>query len=147
MVEIFGFHVAKLDIRLHARELETDRAREAVAAARRRARARAAALDTLIVSGTVVGRRRRSARSTLTERAARVVPLFETVDDLDRRAGDPRRAARATSAIACGARRASEVMVGYSDSGKDGGYLAAQWAIYRAQEELADVARARTASS
>ena len=32
-------------------------------------------------------------------------------------------------------------MVGYSDSGKDGGYLAAQWAIYRAQEELADVAR------
>jgi phosphoenolpyruvate carboxylase len=31
-------------------------------------------------------------------------------------------------------------MVGYSDSGKDGGYLAAQWAIYRAQEELAAVA-------
>jgi phosphoenolpyruvate carboxylase len=35
---------------------------------------------------------------------------------------------------------AVEVMVGYSDSGKDGGYLAAQWAIYRAQEELAAVA-------
>ena len=34
-----------------------------------------------------------------------------------------------------------EVMVGYSDSGKDGGYLAAQWAIYRAQEALAEVAR------
>jgi phosphoenolpyruvate carboxylase len=33
------------------------------------------------------------------------------------------------------------VMVGYSDSGKDGGYLAGQWAIYRAQEELAGVAR------
>ena len=33
MVELFGFHVAKLDIRLHARDLETDRAREAVAAA------------------------------------------------------------------------------------------------------------------
>ena len=32
-------------------------------------------------------------------------------------------------------------MVGYSDSGKDGGYLAAQWAIYRAQEALAAVAR------
>ena len=32
-------------------------------------------------------------------------------------------------------------MVGYSDSGKDSGYLAAQWAIYRAQEALADVAR------
>ena len=34
----------------------------------------------------------------------------------------------------------AEVMVGYSDSGKDGGYLAAQWSIYRAQEELAAVA-------
>jgi phosphoenolpyruvate carboxylase len=33
------------------------------------------------------------------------------------------------------------VMVGYSDSGKDGGYLAAQWAIYRAQESLAETAR------
>src|SRR5215207_2663557 len=32
-------------------------------------------------------------------------------------------------------------MVGYSDSGKDGGYLAARWAIYRAQETLAAVAR------
>jgi phosphoenolpyruvate carboxylase len=32
-------------------------------------------------------------------------------------------------------------MVGYSDSGKDGGYLAAQWSIYRAQERLAEVAR------
>ena len=38
-------------------------------------------------------------------------------------------------------------MVGYSDSGKDGGYLAAQWAIHRAQEELAETARASTASS
>src|SRR5204863_4999944 len=35
-----------------------------------------------------------------------------------------------------------EVMVGYSDSGKDGGYLAAQWAIHRAQEGLAEAARA-----
>ena len=33
-------------------------------------------------------------------------------------------------------------MVGYSDSGKDSGYLAAQWAIYRAQEALADRRRA-----
>ena len=30
-VELFGFHVAKLDIRLHARDLGTDRARDAVA--------------------------------------------------------------------------------------------------------------------
>ena len=37
-------------------------------------------------------------------------------------------------------------MVGYSDSGKDGGYLAAQWEIYRAQEELAAVAKRRGSS-
>lgn len=34
------------------------------------------------------------------------------------------------------------VMVGYSDSTKDGGYLAAVWALYRAQAEMARVARA-----
>ena len=33
-----------------------------------------------------------------------------------------------------------EVMVGYSDSAKDGGYLAAQWHIHRAQAALAEVA-------
>ena len=34
-------------------------------------------------------------------------------------------------------------MVGYSDSGKDGGYLTAQWEIFRAQEELARLAAER----
>ncbi|MCX7691718.1 phosphoenolpyruvate carboxylase [Thermoflexus sp.] len=34
------------------------------------------------------------------------------------------------------------VMVGYSDSTKDGGYLAAVWALYRAQAEMVRVARA-----
>ncbi len=36
-----------------------------------------------------------------------------------------------------------EVMVGYSDSAKDEGFLAAQWSIYVAQEELATTARGR----
>jgi phosphoenolpyruvate carboxylase len=34
-------------------------------------------------------------------------------------------------------------MVGYSDSGKDGGYLTAQWEIFRAQERLAALAYER----
>ncbi|HEU5363070.1 MAG TPA: phosphoenolpyruvate carboxylase [Gaiellaceae bacterium] len=134
MVETFGFHIAKLDVRLHARDLGGDRAREALAAAAEARRVHGqVALDTLVVSGTSSHADVQRARS-LTE--LRVVPLFETVDDLaaapaivDRMlADDP---------------QPTEVMVGYSDSGKDGGYLAAQWAIYRAQEELADVARRR----
>src|SRR5260370_17136468 len=36
----------------------------------------------------------------------------------------------------------NQVMVGYSDSSKDGGYLAATWATYRAQQHLARAAAA-----
>ncbi len=131
MVEIFGFHVAKLDVRLHARELGEPRAREALAAA---AEARAVhgpeALDTLIISGTSSADDVRRARA-LTDLS--VVPLFETVDDLAAAPG-------ILDELLQEHLGPVEVMVGYSDSGKDGGYLAAQWAIYRAQEELAAVA-------
>jgi phosphoenolpyruvate carboxylase len=36
-----------------------------------------------------------------------------------------------------------EVMLGYSDSNKDGGYLTANWALYRAELALVDASRAR----
>ena len=55
------------------------------------------------------------------------------------------RSSRRSSTAARG--RRLEVMVGYSDSGKDGGYLAAQWEIYRAQEELTRIAADRGTSS
>jgi phosphoenolpyruvate carboxylase len=132
MVETFRFHVAKLDVRLHARDLDGDRAREALDAAAEARRLHGAdALDTLIVSGTSSLEDVRRARS-LTE--LKVVPLFETVDDLEA-------APTIVDELLAEDPRPTEVMVGYSDSGKDGGYLAAQWAIYRAQEELAEVAR------
>ncbi len=142
MVEIFGFHVAKLDVRLHAQELSTERAREAVNAAEAaRRRHGAAALDTLIVSGTSSADDILRAFDLTTEPLS-IVPLFETVDDLDRAPqifdsllGDKRFAARVSERGG-----SAEVMVGYSDSGKDSGYFAAQWAIYRAQESLAQVA-------
>ena len=41
---------------------------------------------------------------------------------------------------------AQEVMLGYSDSNKDGGYLTANWALYRAELALVDGARAGAAS-
>jgi phosphoenolpyruvate carboxylase len=132
MVETFRFHVAKLDVRLHARDLDGERAREALDAAAEARRLHGAdALDTLIVSGTSSLEDVRRARS-LTE--LKVVPLFETVDDLEA-------APTIVDELLAEDPRPTEVMVGYSDSGKDGGYLAAQWAIYRAQEELAEVAR------
>ena len=67
-----------------------------------------------------------------------IVPLFETIDDLSG-AGAIMRAALALPAWrALVARRGDrqEVMLGYSDSNKDGGYLAANWALYRAEREL-----------
>jgi phosphoenolpyruvate carboxylase len=72
-----------------------------------------------------------------------VVPLFETLDDL-RGAADVLRALLADPVYArqLAARgRRQEVMLGYSDSGKDAGILASSWALYVAQEELAAVCR------
>ncbi len=79
----------------------------------------------------------------LTRRAGatlRLAPLFETLADLDRRAGDdgdalrharlPRLAPRAT-------RDRQLIMLGYSDSGKDSGFVSSQWALHVAQERLA----------
>ena len=73
-----------------------------------------------------------------------VVPLFETIDDLQR-AGATVEALLALPAYrrlvaARGDRQ--EVMVGYSDSNKDGGYLTAQWALYQAEVDLVRVTRA-----
>jgi phosphoenolpyruvate carboxylase len=63
--------------------------------------------------------------------AANVVPLFESVEAL-------RAAPHIYEELLCG-----EVMVGYSDSAKDAGYLAAQWEIRSALVALAAVARRR----
>ncbi len=144
-VELFGFHVAKLDVRLHSREIRepTERTHETFAAvAAARALHGPQALDTVIVSAT------ESAGDVLavldlTDEPVSVVPLFETISDLQTAQNtmrellaEPRYAQRVAER---GGR--IEVMVGYSDSGKDGGYLAARWAIYEAQERLTEVAR------
>jgi len=112
-VEIFGLHLAKLDVRVHAREGE-ERIRgllDGVAAAR--ARHGAQALDTVIVSGTSsAGDVRRI--HELSAEPLSFVPLFESVADL--------RAAPAIYEELLDTIGCSEVMVGYSDSAKDAGY-------------------------
>ena len=73
-----------------------------------------------------------------------IVPLFETIADLEH-GGEVMAAlfADPTYGELLDRRgRAQEVMVGYSDSTKDGGYLTANWSLYRAQEQLVDVAAA-----
>lgn len=71
-----------------------------------------------------------------------IVPLFETRDDLAR-SGEVMRSlfkdpVYARQLEARGKRQ--EVMLGYSDSAKDVGVVAAAWELYLAQEELAEVA-------
>ena len=81
----------------------------------------------------------------LTDEKVAVVPLFETIADLESAADTVRELLadeRYGTRVAERGNRL-EVMVGYSDSGKDGGYLASQWGTYRAQEALAEVARER----
>jgi phosphoenolpyruvate carboxylase len=78
-----------------------------------------------------------------TELAIGIVPLFETIGDLQR-------AADVVDSLWSHPRynewldhrdRLQEVMLGYSDSNKDGGYLSSNWALYRCQEDLVEAAQ------
>jgi len=67
-----------------------------------------------------------------------IAPLFETIDDLHR-ASDMMRELFAHPVYRAELDRQGgrqTVMVGYSDSAKDGGYLAACWALYEGQEQM-----------
>lgn len=97
-----------------------------------------------------------------------VVPLFETIDDLERspallgaflehpltvRSLEAQRDERVVEQLAAGLpagdaaagspRAVQQVMVGYSDSNKDGGILASQWALHGAQAGLQAAAARR----
>lgn len=69
-----------------------------------------------------------------------VVPLFETVADLEAGAGIMRDylALPEISGVVA-ARGHQEVMIGYSDSNKDGGYLTSTWQLSRGSSALAGV--------
>jgi phosphoenolpyruvate carboxylase len=71
-----------------------------------------------------------------------VVPLFETLDDLERSSDvlEELFADRAYARQLEARGRRQEVMIGYSDSAKGAGVLAAAWALYRAEERIADLA-------
>ena len=75
--------------------------------------------------------------------ALNIVPLFETIADLGRCGGIMAQAfAHETYGLWLDARgRMQEIMLGYSDSNKDGGYVSANWALYQAEASLVEVFR------
>lgn len=144
----FGLHLAELDFRDHSGKLES--APEELLAEFRALR------EIQKAHGPLASRRfilsmTRSAGDLLrlfrlAERAGALdvdlVPLFETIHDLENAAGILADLCAAPRYRAHLKRRGDvqEVMIGYSDSNKDGGYLAANWFLYRAQKEMSRVA-------
>jgi len=161
-VETFGFHLAQLDLRVPAawvreaagagdREAPAARAMEALA--RIRAVTAGGGAESFILS-MAHGHDDLRGALLLAERAGlyrpgegvaevSIVPLFETLDDLERCPGEIEKAAqdpiyRRYLDLRGGLQ---EIMLGYSDSNKDGGILMSSWALYRAQQRLASVGR------
>lgn len=144
----FGFHLAELDFRDHSGKLTEapdDLLAEFQSIHHIQREHGAAAANHFILSMT------RSADDIcraldLAHRARLkhidIVPLFETIDDLERSPhimrdlwsdDDYRTHLKSRDDV-------QEIMLGYSDSNKDGGYLAANWYLYRAQKQLAQLA-------
>ncbi len=147
-VRTFGLHLAELDFRDHSSKLDSAEAElleqfrtllelqksHGVQAARR------FILSMTRSAADILGLLRLADQVGLSD--IDFVPLFETVDDLEHASRmlvelwtNPRYRAHLKHRG-----RVQEVMVGYSDSNKDGGYLAANWFLYRAQKEMSRVA-------
>ena len=164
-VETFGFHLASLELRQHAdrhaevlvgieRGEDTPEAREALATMRL-IRDAHAAFGPAVLPRYVVSFTRSPADVTALLELDGIaspgagpleidlVPLLESRDALGA-AGALLRGLLADPAYRLHLERRGsrqEVMLGYSDSNKEVGYLAAAWSLYRAQEELVAVAR------
>ena len=70
------------------------------------------------------------------------VPLFETLDDLQRAPGIMEALLALPTYRAVLGGGVQEIMLGYSDSNKDAGFLAANWALHEAQRDISQVCRA-----
>jgi phosphoenolpyruvate carboxylase len=70
--------------------------------------------------------------------AMQVIPLFETIDDLRRAAATMEAAFQLPlyRALVTARDNVQEVMLGYSDSNKDGGFLTSGWELYQAEVAL-----------
>ena len=75
--------------------------------------------------------------------SADIIPLFETVDDLTNAAGVMEKLYSNTVYMNHLKSRKSKqtIMLGFSDGTKDGGYLMANWSIFKAKENLTKISR------
>jgi phosphoenolpyruvate carboxylase len=75
--------------------------------------------------------------------ALNIVPLFETIADLQAAGGimDALLALPGYQPLLDSRGREQEVMLGYSDSNKDGGYITSGWELYKAEIALVEVFR------
>jgi phosphoenolpyruvate carboxylase len=141
LVRTFGFHLYTLDARRHAATLdplapETLDATRAIADLQRRYGPEV--LRSYVISGTRNAQDVRRCAELLREHGVtgvEPVPLFESIDDLRHAAGVCRDLWSRTPP------RDREVMLGYSDSNKDGGMLTSIWEIWKTQRALAQAAR------
>ena len=151
-VELFGFHIAKLDVRAareSARRPRRAHARDVPRPCATRAPATARARSTRSSSRAPSGRTICCRALDLTRDGGRRGPLARPAVRDDRRPppgardGDALLDDEQFGALVERRGRRLEVMLGYSDSGKDGGYITAAWETYRAQESLAALAAER----
>jgi phosphoenolpyruvate carboxylase len=72
-----------------------------------------------------------------------IIPLFETITDLRRAAAamDELMSIDVYARMLASRGRVQEVMLGYSDSNKDGGYLTSRWELFKAQVALVETFR------
>lgn len=140
----FGLHLAHLDIRDHSgklREAPQDLRAEFQTVGEIQKRHGKAAAHRFILSMThsaddILRTLAEAKQSGL--HAIDIIPLFETIDDLNNAPVLVRELWSDKSYREHLAARGDtqEVMLGYSDSNKDGGYFAANWMQYRAQKSL-----------
>jgi phosphoenolpyruvate carboxylase len=144
----FGFHLAELDFRDHSGKL-AESPEELLAEFQcvrhiQREHGIAAAnhfiLSMTRSAGDVIRTLELARRAHLKQMD--IVPLFETIDDLARAPLIMRELWSNHGYRAHLEFRddVQEIMLGYSDSNKDGGYLAANWFLYQAQKQLAQLA-------
>jgi phosphoenolpyruvate carboxylase len=137
-LETFGFHYHTLDLRQHARTHAEAGSMKAFARLQKRFGPRS--IQNFILSGTssaedILSLARQMERAGMDAAHTMPVPLFESIEDL-------RNSATICRSLWADSRgRRQEVMLGYSDSNKDGGMITSTWELYKAHAALHDVAK------